>query len=71
MEELRARLPNDGWFVECNRGVLVNVDHVSRVDATTVLMDDGKRLPVSRRKRQALVSAIATRKFGAARGDMA
>ncbi len=69
MEELCARLPNDGRFIECSRGVLVNLDHVSKVDAKTVTMDDGTSLPVSRRKRQALVSAIATRKFSIARGD--
>ncbi len=70
MEEFRTRLPDDGRFIECSRGVLVNLDYVSRVDANAVTMDDGTRLPVSRRKRQALVSAIATRKFNIAREDM-
>jgi len=70
MEELLARLPDDGRFLECSRGVLVNLDHVSRVDAKAVTMDDGTRLPVSRRRRQSLVGAIAARKFGIARGDM-
>ncbi len=69
MEELRARLPDDGRFLECSRGVLVNLDHVSKVEARTVTMDDGTRLPVSRRRRQALVDAIADRKFDGARGD--
>ncbi len=67
MEELRARLPNDGRFLECSRGVLINLDHVSKVDAKAVTMDDGTRLPVSRRKRQALVGAIAAWKFDIAR----
>jgi len=69
IEELRARLPDDGRFVECSRGVLVNLDHVSKVDAKAVTMDDGTRLPVSRRRRQALVGMIADRTFDGARGD--
>ncbi len=67
--ELRARLPGDGRFVECSRGILVNLDHVSRVEAKTVLMDDAARLPVSRRRRQALIDAIADWKFSDARGE--
>ncbi len=70
MEELRARLPKDGQFSECSRGVIVNLDHISRVDAKSVTMDDGTRLPVSRRKRQALVGAIASRKFNRSRSDL-
>ncbi len=69
MEELLARLPDDGRFIECSRGVVVNLDHVSKLAANAVTMDDGTRLHVSRRRRQALVSAIATRKFSIARGD--
>ncbi len=67
--ELRARLPGDGRFAECSRGILVNLDHVSRVEAKTVLMDDATRLPVSRRRRQALIDAIADWKFSDARGE--
>ncbi len=67
--ELRARLPGDGRFVECSRGMLVNLDHVSRVEAKTVLMDDASRLPVSRRRRQAWIDAIADWKFSDARGE--
>ncbi len=70
MEELRSRLPDDGRFVECSRGVLVNLDHVSEVEAKAVTMDDGTRLPVSRRRRPALVGAIAARKFDGAREDL-
>jgi len=70
MEELCARLPDDGRFVECSRGVLANLDHVTQVEARAAVMDDGTRLPVSRRRRQALVGAVAARKFDGARGGM-
>ncbi len=69
MDEFRSRLPDDGRFVECSRGVLVNLGHVSKVEAKTVTMDDGTRLPVSRRRRQALVDKMADWKFDDARGD--
>jgi len=67
MVEFRARLPDDGRFAECSRGVVVNLDHITKVDARIVLLDDGTRLPVSRRKRTALVEAIAARTFKSAR----
>ncbi len=69
MEELRARLPDDGRFLECSRGVLVNLDHVSKVEAKTVTMDDGTHLPVSRRRRQTPLDRMADWKFHGARGD--
>ncbi len=70
MEELLTRLTDDGRFIECSRGVLVNLDYVSKVAANTLTMYDGTSLPVSRRRRQALMGAIATRKFNIARGDL-
>ncbi len=70
LDEFRSRLPGDGRFIECSRGVLVNLDHVALVDTRDALMDDGTRLPVSRRRRQALVDAMADWKFYGARGDM-
>ncbi len=69
MGEFRALLPDDGRFMECSRGVVVNLDHIAKVEARTVLLDDGTRLPVSRRRRQALVDAMADWKFHGARGD--
>jgi len=71
LEEFRSRLPDDGRFLECRRGVLVNLDHVARVDAKAVEMDDGARLPVGRRRRQAVAEAVAARKFSRIRRDMA
>ncbi len=70
MEELRTRLPDDGRFIECNRSLLVNLDHITQVDTKSALLDDGTRLPVSRRRRQALIDAIAAWEFNSAREDM-
>jgi len=71
MGEFQARLPDDGRFLECSRGALVNLDHVAEVEPRTVALDDGTRLPVSRRRRQGLVDAMAARKFSKTRRDMA
>jgi len=58
MEKFRSHLPDDGPFVECNRGVLVNLDHITQVEPKDVLLDDGTRLPVSRRRRTFLINAL-------------
>ncbi len=71
MEEFLARLPDDGRFLECSRGVLVNLERVVKIEAKVLSLADGTRLPVSRRRRQALVNAIAVRKFSVVREDMA
>ncbi len=70
LEGFRALLPDGGRFLECSRGVLVNLDRVVKIDAKVLSLTDGTRLPVSRRRRQALVDAIAARKFDAAREDL-
>ncbi len=67
LEELRALLPKDGRFWECSRGILVNLERVVKVEAKVLALSDGTRLPVSRRRRQALVDALAARKFSGAR----
>lgn len=68
LQELRALLPEDGRFLECYRGVLINLDRVKRIEDTAVVMENGDNLPVSRRKRQELVNAYAARRFAKMRG---
>lgn len=68
MQELRALLPEDGRFLECHRGILINLDRVRRIEDTAVVMENGDSLPVSRRKRQELVDAYAARQFARIRG---
>ena len=46
MGELERQLGED--FVRCHRSYLVNLAHISRLSKTEVILDGGKRLPLSR-----------------------
>lgn len=48
-------------FIEVYHCLQVNVDHISRVDADTLLLDTGEVVPVSRRKRKNVISAVMKR----------
>lgn len=48
-------------FIEVYHALYVNADHVRRVDADTLLLDNGETVPVSRRKRKDLMNAIMRR----------
>jgi len=48
-------------FIEVYHCLLVNVDHISRVDADSLLLDSGETVPVSRRKRKSVVEAVMKR----------
>lgn len=36
-------------FLRCHQSYLVNMEHISRLDKSQIVMDDGKHIPVSRR----------------------
>jgi len=48
-------------FIEVYHALYVNADHVRRVDADSLLLDNGETIPVSRRKRKDLMNAIMQR----------
>ena len=54
------QLPAD-VFIEVYHCLYVNVDHISRVDADSLLLDTGEEVPVSRRKRKSVVDAVMKR----------
>lgn len=54
------QLPAD-VFIEVYHCLYVNVDHISRVDADSLLLDTGEEVPVSRRKRKSVVEAVMKR----------
>lgn len=45
--ESNAELKKDS-FIKCHRSYLVNLKHVSRVEKEAVVMDDGRKVPISR-----------------------
>jgi len=54
------QLPAD-LFIEVYHCLQVNVDHISRVDADSLLLDTGETVPVSRRKRKNVALAVMKR----------
>lgn len=48
-------------FVEVYHCLYVNVDHISRVDVDSLLLDNEETVPVSRRKRKSVVSSVMKR----------
>ena len=65
--ELRSTLPfsealelvaGDSRFLQINRGIAINMDHVLSVEGTTLATDDGLRFPLRKRDRSALSLAI-------------
>ena len=56
--DVRALAEENPTFLEVNRGVMVNMDHVVAVEGTTLSMEGGKVLPLRKRDRAALSRAI-------------
>lgn len=67
---LRSRLPKDGRFFECYRGVIINLDAVDILNDRTVTMISGDTFPVSRRRSSALEHAYAARNISRFRRDL-
>lgn len=53
-----ALVADDPRFLEINRGVAINMDHVTSVEGPTISMDTGTQLPLRKRDRSALSLAI-------------
>ena len=56
----RRQLPE--WlFVEAYHCVYVNLDHISRVDIDSIVLDNGETVPLSRRNRKKVMTAVMSR----------
>lgn len=71
-EELRCRmlfrtvtlmLSKDDRFLTINRGIMVNLDHVSSMEDFVCTMDDGTTLSLNKKQANALQQAYVTRQF--------
>lgn len=45
-------------FVECHRGVMVNIGKILTIKSDTIILINGAKIPVSRRKKQKVKEAI-------------
>lgn len=68
--ELWPLLPADGRFLECHRGIVINLDAVASLDQQVVTLTDGTTLPVSRRRRAELERAYAARSIARIRQEL-
>ncbi len=57
-------------FYECHRGIVINLDAVGTLEAQVVVMENGDRLPVSRRRRPSLEQAYAERSIARVRSEL-
>jgi len=60
IQNFAKQLPEE-LFIEAYHSLYLNVDHIRKVNMDTVVMDNDKELPVSRRKRKALMTAVMRR----------
>lgn len=68
MTELKSLLAEDQRFVECHRGIILNLDAVDSTGNGVFYLKNGSTVPVSRRKRAALEQAYAARCIARVRG---
>ena len=61
--ELIRQLSDDARFLQCNRGVLVNMDAVLKFDSDRILMRDGTHFPVRQRDKSALFNRFTQYQF--------
>lgn len=58
MGEALKLLDGKKGFVQCHRSYLVNLQHISAIVRTEVVLDDGSRLPISRRAQKEVNEAF-------------
>ena len=60
IQNFAKQLPED-LFIEAYHSLYINIDHIRKVNMDTIVLDNDKELPVSRRKRKALMNAVMRR----------
>ena len=48
-ETFNALLKMDPRFYQCNRGIVINLEHAVDFDGTVFVMDNGNQIPVSQK----------------------
>lgn len=60
IQNFAKQLPEE-LFIEAYHSLYINIDHIRKVNADAVELDNDKELPVSRRKRKQLMAAVMRR----------
>lgn len=61
--ELTNQFQGFSEFIIINRGIFVNLDKVIDINSLNCIMDNEEKLPVSRRKKEAVEQALLNRRF--------
>lgn len=69
MAEFKPLLSGNSSFMECHRGILVNLTQIKTFENQTITMNDNTVLPVSRRRRSELKQAYAAYHLAKVRED--
>lgn len=60
IQNFAKQLPEE-IFIEAYHSLYINIDHIRKVNMDSVVLDNDKELPVSRRKRKQLMTAVMRR----------
>lgn len=60
IQNFARHLPEE-LFIEAYHSLYINIDHIRKVNMDSVVLDNDKELPVSRRKRKQLMTAVMRR----------
>ncbi len=60
IQNFAKQLPEE-LFIEAYHSLYINIDHIRKVNMDSVVLDNDKELPVSRRKRKQLMTAVMRR----------
>ena len=68
--EIEHELSADPRFLQCNRGILLNMDHIASTDGSVFIMKNGARFPIRIREQRALVASFSQYQISHTRGRM-
>lgn len=61
--EFTSQLKNTPQFFTINRGIMINLDNVLKIDNFDCIMTNGQTFPISRRKKEDTEQALLNRRF--------
>ncbi len=59
-----APLLDDSRFLECYRGIIVNMDHIARIQSDDFIMDNGDAVPIRKRHKKEIHRAYMKYRIG-------
>ena len=60
--QIQGMLEADDRFMECHHRIIINMEHVRRMDREIFILKDGTKVPISKRKLREAKAAYQTRR---------